>query len=327
MEYKEVEWEEETKDEESGGQLKDNCEKLKKDKNHHRRMIPVENVLQLMKKFDEGLEEYEFKKKDVVALKELAKDKKKLNDAALKIRDWKGDGNPLDGTGFQVLCSPNSADVFLKPDTHNADVRLPLYSEDNTTLISDYADSISLLDSAGAGLTSDSADANLTPNSADADLTPNSIDADLTPNSADANLTPNSVDADLTFTSADANLTPDADAADKHQHKQIIPMANVFQLTDAFDAGLKEYKLHKDDVIAVKEVAKYADKLKLAADAVVQIRVRKGDGKLHNGTGLLVQRPPSPPNSTAIAQTPDGTDTFTFAVMTNFHILKRVCGF
>ena len=299
MEYKEVEWEEETKDEESGGQLKDNCKKLKKDKNHHRRMIPVENILQLMKRFDEGLEEYEFKKKDVVALKELAKDEKKLKDAALKIRDWKGDGNPLDGTGFQVLCSPNSADVFLKLDTHNADVCLPIDSEDNTTIFH-YADSISLLDCADAGLTSDSADA---------DLTPNSVDADLTP------------------TSADANLIPDADAADKHQHKQIIPMANVFQLTDAFDAGLKEYKLHKDDVIAVKEVAKYADKLKLAADAVVQIRVRKGDGKLHNGTGLLVQRPPSPPNSTAITQTPDGTDTFKFAVMTNFHILKQVCGY
>ena len=109
-----------------------------------------------------------------------------------------------------------------------------------------------------------------------------------------------------------------------NHHRQMIPMVNVWQLIDGNGAGLK---LNKEDAIALEELKTYPDRLKDAADAVVKIRVRKGDGNPHNGTGLLVLRPPD-----STGQAPgtsgtgtSGTGTFEFAVMTNYHVLKKVC--
>ena len=386
IESKKVEWEEETKDEESGWQRKDNCEKLKKNADHHRQMIPVEKLLQLMNAFDEGLEEYELNKKDIVALKELAKDAKKLEETenTVKQRVQQGDKTPVNVTGFQVVCDPNgSACVFLTPDSADPDltpdsayIALIFDSIDsgptpNSAYISltfDSTDSGLTPNSAYIFLTSDSIDSGPTPGSAEPGPTPDSVDPGLTPVSADPGLTRDSADPSLTLENADPSLTPDSvdpgltpESTDpglkqysadpgltpnstdpgltpnKDHHKPMIPMENVLQLIHAFDAGLKDYKLNVEDVIALKEVAKYADKLKVAADAVVKIKVRKGpSNSLHHGTGFVVQCPSV--NADVISAAHNAADTvddrrlptsdtgtFKFAVMTNFHMLRKVC--
>ncbi|KAJ7376951.1 hypothetical protein OS493_031547, partial [Desmophyllum pertusum] len=49
MDPKVIEWEEEKEEEAAGGKLKSGCEKLKKNSNYHDRMMPVENVLRIMR--------------------------------------------------------------------------------------------------------------------------------------------------------------------------------------------------------------------------------------------------------------------------------------
>ena len=100
-------------------------------------------------------------------------------------------------------------------------------------------------------------------------------------------------------------------------HRRMIPVEKVLQPLS--DVNRQEYQLSKEDLDALKELKKDADKLKQAIDAVVKIKVKKGDRNPHHGTGLLVKRPPDSTNQTS------GTGTFKFAVMTNYHLLKKVC--
>ncbi len=116
-EVKKIEWEE-TKEEESGGTLKADCEKLKYDGQYHERMIPwadlrqlsSDNVDDITKKYANALNN-----DDIVLVKEFVdpENLKKLREAAdaivkIRVRKTKVDSSITfsSGTGFLIKCPP-----------------------------------------------------------------------------------------------------------------------------------------------------------------------------------------------------------------------------
>ncbi len=126
-EVKKIEWEE-TKEEEAGGKLKDDCEKLLLDKQYHERMIPWADLRQLSSNnVDDIIKKYAnaLKEDDIAVVKKLVnpeklEELKKVADAIVKIKVKKMKDSetrvskPHHGTGCLIQNPIPEVDTFQK---------------------------------------------------------------------------------------------------------------------------------------------------------------------------------------------------------------------
>lgn len=101
-----------------------------------------------------------------------------------------------------------------------------------------------------------------------------------------------------------------------HERPQRLDSADEVDksVNKIFEELSQTSSLTKDDAVILNHYRSYWESV---FDAVVKLRVKKAHGKISNGTGFLISRPPGYNQDRA------GSMFDNFAVMTNFHVVKQ----